>query len=196
MVMWIHKLGGAASKDYSVSAVAIGLTIFSFFAVLVYAVDPAFDATAVMVLSSIAFAGVSMGLLLGVPSISTRVKSDSLMWGITVGMILLVTSAVIKVTASLSIAKLLYLYAAVAEEWGFRYGLQRLLAKVWNPWVAWVGQAFAFMIYHWVVYPDVTVIAFPLVAGLLLGAVHDITKDLSAPMLAHFMNNLYVVLLT
>jgi len=195
---WVKKI--EAEKVYSgyeVSLVALVLTFFGATALFVYVVSDS-EWFNLGVLGGLFACGVGMGLIAGIPRITPRLNSRALVFGFIGFLAVLPISAFIHLSSALSIASTsTVLFAAIAEEWFFRFGLQRLLERFTNPWIALFLQAGAFMVYHWRVYPgyNFTAAAFPLIAGLIFGVINVVSKDISASMLAHFLNNLFTVVI-
>ncbi len=198
---WVTKIKSEKLyAGYEVSLIALILTAFASMACFVYVVN-ARDSYALAVLGGLMGAGVGMGLVAGAPRITSRLNARAVMWGVIGAVAILPLQAFIhlSVTATQFLdvsGASVVLFAAVAEEWFFRFGLQRLLERFTNPWVALIIQAGVFAVYHWRVYPgyDVTSVAFPMIAGLILGTVNIMTKDISASMTTHFINNLFTVI--
>lgn len=185
----VHRKEYRSKYRITLPGVAIILVVFA--TVLPYAIpsgDPAY-----FVLATIGLTGVTMGMLAGIPRIDLRVDMDSVMFGL-LGTAVIGISSMFVSFSYMSVAGVL-VFAAVCEELGFRFGVQRLAERVMGSFVALVFQAGLFMLYHWVVYPGYEVVAaYPLVAGLVLGAVYMWTKDLTAPLIAHVIVNSLVAL--
>ena len=97
--------------------------------------------------------------------------------------------------STLGIHGYVYIVAAVCEELGFRFGVQRFDERIFGHFIASIFQAGLFMLYYWVVYPGYTLTAvYPLIAGLILRAVNMLAEDLTAPLIAHILNNALVIL--
>ncbi len=181
---------GVANYRISLPGLVIILAVFA--AVLPYAVpsgDPAF-----FVLATIALMGAAMGLLAGPPRIDPSVDVGSVMYGVLAAAVVGISGLVLHLT-ELSSVRSVVIFAAVAEELGFRFGVQRLAEKIMGPAVALIFQAGLFMLYHWVVYPGYELTAaYPLIAGLVFGSVNMLTKDLTPSLIAHVAVNALVAI--
>jgi membrane protease YdiL (CAAX protease family) len=191
----LYKIEGSS---YRISGAGVFIIAAVFTSILVYVVSPDVNKQALFTLSSVGMFGVVMGLLAGLPRISVKVDGMSLLYGLLGAAVISVSAAFLQLgRLSLEMGKVVFIYAAVCEELAFRFGLQRFLARVLNDWFAWVMQAAAFMLYHWMVYPGYEVMAaFPLIAGLILGGLNALSKDLTAPLTAHVINNAIVVMMS
>ena len=188
-----HKL--PSIREYKISIVGLAIILVVFAAVLPYSLRVPRDS--LIVLTSIALMGAALGLLAGPPKLDVELDMNSLLYGLLGFSILGITSLNIGVIESLSIHGYVYIVAAVCEELAFRFGIQRFAEKVMGPLIALIFQAGLFMLYHWMVYPGYSLLAaYPLIAGLVLGAVNMLAKDLTAPLIAHVLNNALVILLT
>jgi membrane protease YdiL (CAAX protease family) len=178
--------------DYRITLPGLAIILLVFAAVLPYAI-PSGD-RAFVILATIALTGVSMGLLAGIPKLEAGLDTNSVMYGL-LAMAVVGIAGVMLSYATLSSVKAVIIFAAVAEELGFRFGVQRLAEKVMGTAVALVFQAGLFMLYHWMVYPGYTFqAAYPLIAGLVFGAVNMFTRDLSSSLIAHVSVNVLVAL--
>lgn len=199
---WVTKI--KAEKLYSgyeVSLIALVLTAFASMSCFVYVVKDS-STYALAVLGGLMGAGVGLGLIAGAPRITPRINGNALLWGFVGVVTILPLQAFLHLSVAISRLDVagasIVLFASVAEEWFFRFGLQRLLERFTNPWVALIIQAGAFAVYHWRVYPgyDIVSVAFPMISGLILGLVNIMARDISASMTAHFINNLFTVVMS
>ena len=172
---------------YRISLIALLLIAFVFASVLVYVVQG--EEKFFFILSSVAAFGVGMGLLAGRVKIELRVNWIALGFGVLGGLLIMLCMQLLALSI-LPLSRLILLYAAVCEELGFRFGLQRFLARFLKDFWALVIQAGVFAVYHWSVYPGYTELSlYPLIAGLILGVLNAMTRDLTAPMTAHLLVN-------
>lgn len=141
-------------------------------------------------LATISMVLMLLGIMVGGVNVSFKFNAESLLYGIIGFAVLMVVRIVVGYTLSLD--RLVVFLAAIFEELGFRFGLQRFLERVVGPYIAIIVQASVFMIYHWLVYPGFELISiFPLIGGLVLGTVYWLSRDLSASLIAHVLNNLF-----
>ena len=189
--MFKHRL--PSIREYRISLIGIFTILVVFAAVMPYSVS--MPKESLVILTSIALVGVALGLLAGPPKLEMRLNINSLLYGLLGFSVLGITSLNIGLISTLSIHGYVYIVAAVCEELAFRFGIQRFAERVMGPLIALIFQAGLFMLYHWMVYPGYSLLAaYPLIAGLVLGAVNMLTKDLTAPLIAHVLNNALVIL--
>ncbi len=187
----IKKLG--SSSNYRITLPGLVIILVGFAALLPYCLR--YDPKAFFILSSVALAGVSLGLLAGPPKFEVRTDVGSVMYGLLAAAVIGVLSLTLHVIDSLSTVRYVILYAAICEELGFRFGAQRLGEVVFGPYVALIFQAGLFMLYHWCVYPGYSLVAaYPLIAGLVLGSVNMVCRDLTPSLIAHVCVNALVAM--
>ena len=181
------------TEHYKVSLIGIGIIVFTFLGIgpmFLNASDQ--EVRAVFILSSIAALGICLGTLVGIPKLSLKIDIKAIMIGLIAFAAISVCKISITTATLLSVSNLIYIYAAVCEELGFRFGLLRFLEKIVNPHIAILAQAATFQIYHYMVYPGYeTITIFPLVSGLVLGYTMYYSKNLTSPLIAHALNNLF-----
>jgi len=183
-----------SAREYRISLPGLIIILIVFAAVLPYSLQE--HGQAFLILSSLALFGVALGLLAGPPRIDVRFDETSLIYSVLGFAVIGVTSMVTGLVNSLDMSRTLFIYAAVCEELAFRFGVQRFAERVFGPFVALIFQAGVFMLYHWMVYPGYALVAaFPLIAGLVLGMLNMMCKDLTAPLIAHALNNAMVIAL-
>lgn len=142
--------------------------------------------------SIIAILGMALGFLAGLPKLSMRINVKAIGLGLAAYLVILIIQLLI-FKLKLSYTLTFYFLAAVLEELGFRFGLQRFLEKITkSAHLAILIQAVIFMIYHYMVYPgyEGVIAAYPLIAGLVLGTAYYYAKDLTAPLIAHVLTNI------
>jgi len=185
-----------SAREYRISLPGLIIIMFVFASVLPYSLTLREGSQSFLILSSLALLGVALGLLAGPPKLDVRLEGTSLMYGIMGFAVIGVASMLTGLFSSLDMSGVLFIYAAVCEELAFRFGVQRFAEKVFGVWVGLIFQAGLFCLYHWLVYPGYSVTAaFPLIAGLILGMLNVMCRDLSAPLLAHVLNNAMVIAL-
>ena len=186
------KLSVVRPASFRISLVGLFIILFVFAGVLPYVVK--YQSNAFLILTTLALAGVSLGLLAGGVRFDLRVDSISLAYGL-LGAGVVGVSAMLLHFTSLSITGLVLIYSAVAEELAFRFGVLRFSERIMNVWFAIVFQAGLFMLYHWMVYPGYSLIsAYPLIAGLVFGWIDVYANDLTPSLLAHVLVNALVAI--
>ena len=184
--LYIEQVG----TRYKISIIGIGVLLGTFLALGPYILMMGNELDPLIKISAISMFGLMLGFIAGLPKLDMKIDIKA----VGIGLVAYACIAIIKIMqAPLSIASTaFYVTAAVLEELGFRLGLQRFLERILrNPHIAIIIQATAFMIYHWLVYPGYEAISvFPLISGLVLGYSLYISKDLTAPLIAHVLNNL------
>jgi len=188
----LHGKERNGGRGYRISLPGLVIILIVFAAVLPYAIpsgDPAF-----LVLATLVLSGTALGLLAGPFRLETRVDAQSLMYGLLAAGAVGISQMVLQFSA-LSSVRAVVIFAAVAEELAFRFGVQRFAERIMGPTIALVFQAGLFMLYHWVVYPGYSLsAAYPLIAGLVFGAVNTLSRDLTPSLLAHTAVNALVAI--
>ena len=184
-------------RSYKVGIVSILLMVFIFGTILLMIVSPEIDPRFFFILSTIMCMGFVMGVLAGLPRLSIVPDMNAVLIGLTGYVALAVGTFILGLDLSiLNTSTLTLLYAPLAEEIAFRFGLHRFLARFMKDYMALVIQAVIFGIYHWMVYPGYTELAwYPILAGLIFGILNTMTRNLDAPLIAHFLNNLTVAIM-
>ncbi len=183
------RLRGEGESKYKISLVGLALILGGAMVVGYYLLsEPEENVTLIARIGSIAMLLMILGIPQGV-NISLKLDHKALFYGIMGFGLLLVIRFFMGFTLSITGWVVLYL-SAVFEELGFRFGLQRFLERFMGV-AGIVVQAGVFMVYHWMVYPGYELVSlFPFLGGLVLGTIYYLSKDLSAPLLAHVLNNL------
>ena len=187
-----YKELGSKAGSYRITLPGVAVILIVFASVLPYAITS--NTKAFLILTTLALAGVAMGLLAGKSRLSADVDAQGLMYGFLAAGVVGISGIILHFT-SLSITGLVLIYSAVAEELAFRFGAQRLAERVMGPSIALIFQAGLFMLYHWMVYPGYSLAAaYPLIAGLVFGTVNMVTKDLTPSLIAHVLVNALVAI--
>lgn len=128
-----------------------------------------------------------------------------LMIGITAGIVMVVSNGLVYSTSNLVLSsvwgeintKALYLglLAGVSEELFFR-GFIGTFMRIVSPNLifAIVPSALIFALFHYFAYLELSAFVVLFVLGIILGLIHEFTNDIGAPMLAHVINNTFVMM--
>ncbi len=187
------RLSGVRPASFRISLVGLFIILAVFAGVLPYVVK--YESKAFMVLTTLAMAGISLGLLAGGVRFDLRFDPVSLAYGLLGAGVVGASAMLLRITSSLSVTGFVLVYSAVAEELAFRFGVLRFAERIMSVWFAVVFQAGLFMLYHWMVYPGYSLTAaYPLIAGLVFGWIDVYANDLTPSLLAHVMVNVLVAI--
>jgi len=148
---------------------------------------------AILIAGGLALSGILLSLLIGIPSVTMSIDYNGVAYGLG-GFAAIALVKVVTIGFKLSSLPVFYAMMAVFEELFFRFALYRLLLKVTdcNVPLAAICDAALFMIYHYMVYPasDIAVNIFVFASGIILCIIYTLSRSLSAPLIAHILNNI------
>ena len=178
-----------AGGGYRLSVFGVAVMVAGLAAALPYVVSD--DPNPFLALTALFAAGLAMAFTVGGVKLSPRAETVPLLVGLGAGAAITAGSMVLGL-GKLAVINPIPLYAAVAEEFFFRGGIQTVATKALrSPALGIIISAGLFALFHWQVYPGYSYSYFyPLVAGLVLAAAYEVTHDLTSSLTAHFMINL------